>query len=86
MMTSTTTEQHVRQVIADNVADVMPDVEAGQISFDAKLSDYGCNSVDRADIVSLCMESLGIEVPVTELSGVTNLRELSDAMCRHLSR
>jgi len=78
------TEEHVRSVIASHVAGVMPGIRAEQIDFDATLSDYGCNSLDRADIVSLSMEELGIDVRVTELSRVTNLRELSDALCRHV--
>jgi acyl carrier protein len=81
-----TSEDYVRQVIAAHVAEVMPGVAAADVSLDGKLSDYGCNSLDRADIVSLAMETLGIDLPVTELTGLTNLRELAAAMCRHLPR
>ncbi|BBY22234.1 phosphopantetheine-binding protein [Mycobacterium stomatepiae] len=79
-----TTEEHVRYVIARVVASVMPDLRAQDVDFARTLSDYGCNSLDRADIVSLSMEDLGVDIPVGELSRISNLRELTDALCYQL--
>ncbi len=43
------------------------------------LKDLGADSMDRADIVMMTMESLSQRIPLIELAGLTNIGELVDA-------
>jgi|GEM_PF-3462474 len=74
----------VLKTIAANVAEVMPDVDAASVSLDGKLADYGCNSLDRADIVWQTLEDLELEILVVEFSKVTDIRSLAELLCSHL--
>nr|ASV46893.1 hypothetical protein [uncultured bacterium] len=84
MAISSETENRVLRVIAANVAEIMPNVDASAVSIDGRLADYGCNSIDRADIVWKTLEDLQLEIPVVEFSGVSDIRGLTELLCRHL--
>jgi polyketide biosynthesis acyl carrier protein len=70
--------------IAANVAEILPGVDAAAVSLDRTLSSYGCNSIDRADIVWKTLEDLRLDIPVVEFSGVTDIRGLAELLCRYL--
>jgi len=74
----------VLRTIAANVGEIMPDVDPSAVSIDARLSDYGCNSIDRADIVWKTLEDLQLDIPIVEFSGVADLRGLTELLCRYL--
>lgn len=65
-------------LIAGHTREIVPGLEAH--SFDAadRLTDLGANSVDRAEIVMLVQESLGLSIPRVELFGPKNIGELAD--------
>jgi len=67
----------VLAAIARSVRTVLPEIGPDQVRPDRSLSDLGCNSVDRAEVVSLAMEDLGIEVPVNAFSEVTDIGTLA---------
>ena len=74
----------VFKTIAANVAEIMPGVDAASVSIDARLADYGCNSIDRADIVWKTLEDLGLDIPVTEFTGLSDISGLATLLCRHM--
>ncbi|MFC8870533.1 phosphopantetheine-binding protein [Streptomyces sp. NPDC057148] len=71
------------ETIRRNVLVVVPDLDPSEITIDRSLSDLGCNSVDRADVVTMTMEDLGIQVPVAEFAAVHDLRSLTALLERH---
>ncbi|MBO3744807.1 hypothetical protein J5X84_01915 [Streptosporangiaceae bacterium NEAU-GS5] len=77
------THDVIFETVKRNVLAVLPDVEPGQISIDGKLSDLGANSVDRADVVTLTMEDLGVTIPITEFQDVSDLRSLVTVLEKH---
>ena len=59
--------QAILAVLAQTVREVVPEVDGAAIVADRTLADLGCNSIDRAEIVTLVMERLAVTVPVTQL-------------------
>jgi acyl carrier protein len=45
-----------------------------------QLKDLGANSVDRVEIVTLCLDALAINLPLLELAGVSDIGGLIDAL------
>jgi polyketide biosynthesis acyl carrier protein len=77
-------EDKVFEAVRRNVATVVPELDPESISIEDALADLGCTSVDRADVVALTMEELGISVPVREFEGVRNIRSLVNVLARHV--
>ncbi len=67
---------HTRQVV--------PEVPADDIVPERTLAELGCNSIDRADILTMTMEDLGLAVSVSEFHQGQRLDELASVMARHL--
>ncbi|QAT84733.1 Polyketide biosynthesis acyl-carrier-protein AcpK [Corallococcus coralloides] len=57
---------------AATVLSISPD----SVPFDGRLVDLGANSIDRLEIVTMTMESLGLKFSLVELSHVDNIRDL----------
>ena len=77
------TQDAIFETVKRNVLAVLPDVEPGQISIDGRLGDLGANSVDRADVVTLTMEDLGLTIPISEFQEVSDLRSLVELLERY---
>ena len=73
------------ETIAASVAEIMPDVVVADVSIDGMLADYGCNSLDRADIVWKTVEDLNLDIPVPEFARVNNIRGFTELLSRHLN-
>lgn len=83
-MTGIVTEQDVFEVVRRNTLEVLPEIPADLVRIDGTLTDLGANSIDRADIVTMSMESLGITVPIREFQSVRDIQSLVDLLRRHL--
>ncbi|GAB2993327.1 phosphopantetheine-binding protein [Saccharothrix stipae] len=59
-------DRHVFEALRRNAVEVVPELDEGAFTRDRTLSQLGCNSIDRAEIVTMTMEELGILVPVHE--------------------
>jgi polyketide biosynthesis acyl carrier protein len=78
------TTDDVFAVVRATVLEVLPDLDAAQIRIDGTLSDLGANSIDRADIVTMAQERLGIVVPVTQFRAVADIWSLVEVLRRNL--
>ncbi len=79
---STTTRDDVFAVVQAKILDVLGEIAPAKIQPATSLKDLGANSLDRAEIVSLSMQALALRFPVRELSKVSNIGELVDALYR----
>jgi polyketide biosynthesis acyl carrier protein len=77
-------EDQVFTTIRRQLLILVDDLDPAEVTIDRALSDLGCNSVDRTEIVSMTMEELAIAVPVTEFSRVSDIRSLVGVLARHL--
>ena len=73
----------VFEALRRNLLEVMPELEPDGVTMDGTLADLGCNSVDRADVVTMTMEDLAVDVPVMEFQGVGDIRSLVRLLSRY---
>jgi polyketide biosynthesis acyl carrier protein len=76
-------EAMILDVLRRTVVSVVPQIDPADVTAGRTLAELGCNSVDRADIVTLAMEELGVTVPVTELGGDRDVRALVELFAAH---
>ena len=79
------TKDEIFELIVRHSREVVPELEEHQFKPGDRLSDLGANSMDRADIVTMTMEALSLNVPRIELFGATNIGELADLIHDKLS-
>ncbi|PPS86023.1 phosphopantetheine-binding protein [Streptomyces sp. MH60] len=77
-------EERVLAVLRRTTLDIVPEVEPASFTPDRTLSDLGCNSIDRAEIVTLTMEELDIAVPVHEFHQGMDIGTLAALMRKQL--
>lgn len=70
--------------IRRTICDVRPDIEPESITEDRTLSELGCDSVDRMDIVSMTMDDLGVSIQVGEFRKVTDIGSLAGLLRNHV--
>ena len=76
-------EDRVLAAIRRSVLDVLPELDPGLVTEDRSLTELGANSVDRADVVTMTMEDLGISVPVGDLRDMSDIGALARVLRRH---
>lgn len=68
------------ELIARYSCEVIPELKNHEFKPSDRLVDLGANSVDRAEIVMMTVESLSLQIPRIELFGATNIGELADVL------
>lgn len=70
-------QQNVFDLIVKHTREVVPELESHHFLVSDSLRDLGANSIDRAEIIMMTLESLAVSIPLTELAGARNLGELA---------
>ncbi|WGF87503.1 SDR family NAD(P)-dependent oxidoreductase [Marinivivus vitaminiproducens] len=76
----------IEDVVIGLVRDILPDVPAEAVTVDRSMSELGATSIDRVEVATLAMETLGLAVPNRELAEVGTIDQLIDVLHRHASR
>ncbi|MDX3529653.1 phosphopantetheine-binding protein [Streptomyces sp. ID05-39B] len=76
-------DSDIFETVRRNLGVVVYDLDTSTVTLDNSLSELGCNSVDRAEVVTLTMEDMGISVPVMEFQQTRNIRSLVALLARH---
>jgi polyketide biosynthesis acyl carrier protein len=82
---STVDADKMLRLIGTCAAEVLPELAEHDFRRCDRLGDLGADSVDRAEIVSLVLESLSLKISRTALSGPENVGELADRLCEKLA-
>jgi len=77
--------EEVFALVVSHSREVVPELEGHNFKRTDQLSELGANSVDRAEIIMMTMESVSLRVPLLELSGTGNIGELADLIHEKLS-
>ncbi len=72
------TQPELFNLIVHHTREILPGLDNYQFAASDRLVDLGANSIDRAEIVMLVQESLGLSIPRVELFGARNIGELAD--------
>ncbi|PSL48195.1 polyketide biosynthesis acyl carrier protein [Chitinophaga niastensis] len=70
-------KEEIFKMIVQHTCEVIPELEDHTFKSGDQLKELGANSVDRAEIISLAMESLSLQIPMVEVFGAKNLDELA---------
>ena len=73
-------EKDIFNLIIRQICEVIPELNGHEFKYEDKLTDLGANSVDRAEIVTLSLEALSLNIPRVELHGVKNIGELTKVL------
>ena len=65
-------------LVINSCCQVIPELKGHAFSKTDRLVDLGANSVDRAEIVMMVMESLSLQIPRIELFGAKDIGELTE--------
>lgn len=76
-------ESRIWTMLRETVRTVVPGVRPEALRPDVSLADLGCDSLDRADIVSMLLDDLDLDVPLTEFRPGAPLAELVGTLRRH---
>ncbi len=79
-ITATAHHVEIAEVIVQHLKEVIPELADQQIVSNDSLRELGANSVDRAEIIMKSLATLSIEVPLTSLTGASNITELAELM------
>lgn len=70
----------VFEVITRMVVEVLPHLSGRAFEPTDVLEQLGANSMDRADIVVMTLQELGLNIPLTEVFGPKNIGELAELL------
>ncbi|MEU0373196.1 phosphopantetheine-binding protein [Streptomyces sp. NPDC006283] len=68
-----TDEATIRRVLADVVAEILPDVPAEEITDERSLKDLGADSVDRVEIITTLTHRLGSRERVSTFADIPDI-------------
>ena len=77
-------KDEILEVVVSHIIDVLPELEGHEFQAEDGLEELGANSVDRADIIMMTMESLSLQISRIELVGAQNIGELVDIIYEKL--
>ena len=80
----TMNKQRIIEIIGMHAAEILPDLADHRFVDDDRLQELGANSVDRAEILNMVLDSLSLAIPRVELFGPRNIGELADLLLRKL--
>jgi len=71
-------KQEIFEIVVQHVYEVLPFLAGKDINEHESLINLGANSIDRTEICILTLESLDLEIPLVELSGIASIKMLVD--------
>lgn len=73
-------KEDIFKLVVKHTCEIIPELEGYDFKPDDRLADLGANSVDRAEIVTMTLEAMALQVPRVELFGVKNIGELVNVL------
>ncbi len=71
------TKDRIFEIIIGHTREVIPELQGYRFQPDDALKDLGANSIDRSEIVAMTIESLALNIPLTETARAKNIDELA---------
>jgi polyketide biosynthesis acyl carrier protein len=72
------TVQDIYEIIVRHTCEVIPALESHKFAPNDSLKALGANSIDRADIIMMTLETLSLNVPLHEMAGAQDIGGLAD--------
>ena len=68
--------EQIASVVRKHLIEVVDDLKESDIDVSRSMKDFGANSLDIVEVVSLTMRELNVKVPRSELNKLTNMNGL----------
>ncbi|MBT2288318.1 acyl carrier protein [Paenibacillus albidus] len=68
------------EIITGHIREVLPELSDYPIQPEDRMADLGANSIDRAEIIMMTMDTLSLQIPRIDLFGVNNIGELAEVL------
>lgn len=75
------TKAEILEVVKKTILEVLPDLDPQEITPQRSLAELGANSVDRMEVLTMAMESLGVSVPLLDFAKAGNIDGIADVLC-----
>lgn len=85
MSDSTPGAEEIFRIVRRNLLEVLPGLDAAEVTMDGRMSDLGANSIDRMDVVVSVMQELGVEVAPQKLVPAQDIRSLIDVLLEEVA-
>ncbi len=70
-------KEEIFEIIIGHAREVLPGLESHDFQSSDSLKALGANSIDRADIIMMTLESLSLNIPLMEMAKAENIGELA---------
>lgn len=67
----------IYEIIVGHTREVVPSLESHPFQQTDSLKSLGANSIDRADIIMMTLESLSVDIPLMLLAKADNIGDLA---------
>lgn len=74
---ATVSKEDVLEIIIGHVREVVPALQAHDFKPGDSLKALGANSIDRADVIMMTLESLSLNIPLTEMARAECIGDLA---------
>jgi acyl carrier protein len=78
--------EQIASVVRKNLMEVVGGLKESDIDMSRSMKEFGANSLDIVEVVSLTMRELKVKVPRSELGKLTNMDGLTDLLYASLER
>lgn len=79
------TKEEVFSVVKKVILEILPDLNADDISISKSLKDLGANSIDRMEVTTMAMEELGMVIPLLSFANVSNIEGLVTVLADNIN-
>ena len=70
-------KEEIFEIIIGHAREVLPGLESHDFQSSDSLKALGANSIDRADIIMMTLETLSLNIPLMEMAKAENIGELA---------
>lgn len=70
-------QESIYKVIVNHTRELVPSLEEHSFKMSDSLRSLGANSIDRAEIIMMTLETLALKIPLSELAKAENIGELA---------
>ncbi len=70
-------QESIYKIIVEHTREIVPGLEEHAFNMTDSLRALGANSIDRADIIMMTLETLSLNIPLNELAKAENIGDLA---------
>ena len=78
------TRDEIVELITEELAEQLDDVDAELLEPDLSMRDFGANSLDVIEVVTSVMRQLDIKIPRSKLADIETINGLADKFVEHV--